>query len=100
MPDSNFLAQAQSAGNTGTFTYDRLVGILNYLVTNALILGEMVAWGAIVYYGVRMAMSKNDATQYGNARKALIKACIGAALIFGVYVVIATVQNAAQTLTN
>lgn len=102
MLDSNLIAQAggEPLGNTGSFTYERLVDVLNYLVTNALILGEIVAWGAIVYYGVRMSLAKAEPKKFTDAKNALIKACIGAALILGVYVVIATVQNAAQTLTN
>lgn len=88
-------------GNTNSdFTYDRLVGILNYLVENALLLGGLIAVGAIVYYGMRMSMARSEPKNYLEAKESLIKAVIGAALIFGVYTVINTVQGLAGTLTN
>lgn len=82
------------------FTYDRLVGLLNYLVQNALILGEVIAFAAIIFYGLQMTASRGDAAKFGKAKDALIKACIGAALILGVYTILATVQGAAQSLTH
>lgn len=85
-------------GGTGEFTYDRLVAILNYLVTNALLLGGFIAVGAIVYYGLRMTLSKGEPTKFNEAKGMLIKACIGAAIIFGVYTIIATVQGAARSI--
>ncbi len=82
------------------FTYDRLVAILNYLVTNALILGGIIAVAAVIFYGFRMSLSRGDATQFTAAKNNLIKAVIGFALIAGVYTVIATVRGAADTLTH
>jgi hypothetical protein len=102
MPASNLLADVPTPlGNTGSaFTYDRLVQILEYLALNALILGEALAWAAIVFYGVRMTMARADPKIFNDAKSSLIKACIGAALILGVYVVISTVKGAAETLTQ
>lgn len=103
MPANNLLADIQTTplGDTGgSFTYERLIEILNYLVMNALMLGEALAWGAIVFYGVQMTLARAEPKKFTDAKNALIKACIGAALIFGVYVIIATVQNAADTLTK
>ena len=104
MQGDNLLAQIPAntpLGNTGSeFTYARLVEILNYLVTNALMLGETLAWAAIVFYGVRMSMARAEPKKFTDAKNALFKAVIGAALIAGVYVVIATVRSAADTLTK
>jgi type IV secretory pathway VirB2 component (pilin) len=89
-------------GNTGSseFTYDRLVGILNYLVQNALLLGGFIAVAAIVFYGMQMSLARAEPKKFTEAKDALIKAVIGAILIFGVYTIINTVQGAANTLTN
>ncbi len=85
---------------TEGFTFDRLVELLNYLVLNALILGEVIAVSAMVYQGFRMAWSRGEPKDFLAAKEALIKVCIGAVLIFGVYTVIYTIQGAADTLTN
>lgn len=88
-------------GNTNSdFTYDRLVGIVRYLASTALILGGVLAMGAVVFYGFQMVMSKGDPTKVKSSRDNLIKAAIGAALIFGVFTVIKTIEGAANTLTN
>ena len=85
-------------GNTGGLSYDGVVASLNYVVSNALLLAGFITVGAIVYYGFRMTMSKGDPTKFNEAKGWLIKACIGAAIIFGVYTIIATVQGAAQSI--
>jgi hypothetical protein len=82
------------------FTYDKLVTMLNYLVRNVLLLGGFLATAAIIFYGFQMAISRGDPTAFGKAKNNLIKAAIGAVIIFGVYTIIATVQGAAQTLTQ
>lgn len=82
------------------FTYDRLVDLLNYLMRNALLLGGFLATGAIVFYGFQMVMAKDDAGKFSTSKGNLIKAAIGALLIFGAYTIIWTVRGAAQTLTQ
>ena len=82
------------------FTYDRLVSMLNYLVREVLLLGGFLATAAIIFYGFQMAISRGDAGAFGKAKNNLIKAALGAVIIFGVYTIIATVQGAAQTLTQ
>jgi len=95
------LLAATPLGNTGSeFTFDRLVNILWYLVENALLLGGFLAVGAIVYYGTRMALARANAAEFSANKDALIKAVIGALMIFGVYTIINTVQGAAGTLTK
>lgn len=84
------LAAAVPLGDTGGITYDKVVASLNYLVTNALLVGGFIAVGAIVYYGFRMTMSKGDPGAFTTARDHLVQACIGAAIIFGVYTIIAS----------
>lgn len=85
-------------GNTGGISYDNVVASLNYVVSNVLLLGGFIAVGAIVYYGLLMTLSKGDPTKFNEAKGWLIKACIGAAIIFGVYTIIATVQGAARSI--
>ncbi len=88
-------------GNTGDrFTYDQLVKILKYLASYALLFGGIVAMGAVVFYGFQMVMSKGDPGKFNEAKGSLIKAAIGAALIFGVFTIIATLQGAASSLNN
>lgn len=85
-------------GETGGITYDGVVASLNYVVSNVLLLGGFVAVGAMVYYGLRMAMARDNVSQFSEARGMLIKACLGALIIFGVYTIIATVRGAAQSI--
>jgi Type IV secretion system pilin len=95
------LLAAVPLGNTGSaFTYDRLVGIVEYLADTALLIAGTIAMGAVVYYGFMMTISKGDPGKFNEAKGHLIQAVIGAALIFGVYTVINTVQGAASSLTN
>jgi|GEM_PF-6952141 len=99
--NKNIFFAAVPLGNTNSaFTYDRLVGILEYLVLNALLLGEVIATLAIVFYGVRMATARTEPAKFNAAKESLIKAAIGAALIFGAYTVIYTIQGATDTLTK
>ncbi|MEK7637878.1 MAG: hypothetical protein AAB375_00410 [Patescibacteria group bacterium] len=93
-----WLAAATPLGDTGGISYDRVVASLNYIVENVLLIAGFIAVGAIVYYGFRMTMSKGDPTKFNEAKGWLIKACIGAAIIFGVYTIIATVQGAARSI--
>ena len=95
------LAHAQEVlGNTDTggWTFQRLKDTANYLVDWALRVLSVVAFGAIIWYGIKMTISRGDAAAFTAAKDGLIKACIGAAVIFGVYTIIATVQNAVQNL--
>lgn len=92
------LLAAAPLGKTGGITYDRLVNVLNYLVTNALILGGLIAVAMIVYYGFRMAISRDNASAFTAARDHLVQACIGAALIFGVYTIIATLYGLTHSI--
>lgn len=84
--------------DTGGLTYDGVVKSLNYVVTNVLLLAGFIIVGAIVYYGLRMSMARDKPEKFNEAKGMLIKAAIGAAIIFGVYTIIATVQGAAQTI--
>jgi hypothetical protein len=80
------------------FTYDRLVTLLTTLAGYALMLGGLVAIAAVVFYGLMMVVSRGDAAKFTTAKNNLIKAAIGALLIFGVYTVINTIEGAAHTL--
>lgn len=85
-------------GETGGISYDGVVASLNYVVENVLLIGGFIAVGAIVYYGLLMTLSKGDPAKFTAAKGMLIKACIGAAIIFGVYTIIATVRGAARSI--
>jgi len=88
-------------GNTNSdFTYDRLVGIVQYLAGTALILGGVLAMAAVVFYGLQMALAKGDAAKFSAAKSSLVKAALGAAIIFGVYTIINTIYGAANSLGN
>jgi TRAP-type C4-dicarboxylate transport system permease small subunit len=95
------LAQ-QPLGNTGNtdFTYARLVRIVVALVNIILQICELAAVGFIVWYGLRMVMSKGDPAKFSEAKKGLGLAIVGALVIFGVYTIIATVQGGVQGLGN
>lgn len=82
------------------FTYDRLVDIVYYLLKNAIIFGELLATAMIIYYGLRMAMSRGDAGAFSAAKDSLLKVLIGATIIFGVWVIIETIRNAVGALTG
>lgn len=86
--------------STDALGFDRVVAVLNYLVESALLLAGFLAVGAIVWYGLRMATAGGDATAFSKAKSYLIKACIGALIIFGVYTIINSIGGAADTLTK
>ena len=91
----------QPLGNTGSdFTYERLVTIVTELVNIFLRIAAVVAAGFIVWYGVRMVLSRGEPGKFSEARKGLLWAMLGAAVIFGVYTIIATVQKAVQSVGN
>jgi hypothetical protein len=77
-----------------------LVDILNYLVFNAFLLGEVIAWGAVIFYGFKMATARTDPKKFNEAKDSLLKALIGAAMIFGAYTVIYTIMRLAAGITN
>lgn len=87
----------QPLGDTGGgFTYQNLRNLVYGILGYALLLGEIAAVGFIVYYGMRMAISRDNAEAFKNAKFGLIKACIGAAIIFGAYVIINSIRAAVQ----
>ena len=97
----NILLAAVPLGNTNSsFTYDKLVAILNYLVMNALLLGDAIATLAIVFYGFRMATSRGDAAKFTAAKNAFLIALVGGLLLFGAYTIIYTIRGAADFITK
>lgn len=99
------IPQAVSAqeplGDVGSdFTYQKLVRIAERLVDYLLQLAELAAVGFIVYYGLRMVMSRGDPGQYAAAKKGLGLAILGAVVIFGVYTIIQTVRGGVQSIGN
>lgn len=52
----------------------------------------------IIWYGFKMMLAQGDPTAFGKARKGLLYAVIGIAVILGTYTIIATVGNAVAGL--
>ncbi|HXK36219.1 MAG TPA: hypothetical protein VJ553_01415 [Candidatus Paceibacterota bacterium] len=92
------LAQATPLGETGGISYNRLIAIVYALVKILLQVGEFAAVGFIVWYGLRMVMSKGDSTKFSAARKGLLLALLGAVIIFGAYVIVDSVQGAVESI--
>lgn len=88
-----------STGNTG-LTYTRVRELMYWASDVAIWIGSVGVFVAIVFYGFRMAISKGDAAAFSSARTGLFKSLIGAAIIFGVWSIIKTVQYAAGLLTG
>ena len=86
------LAQAKPLGETGDITYDRLVDLAYAIVKVLLQLGEIAAVGFIVYYGLRMVLSKGDPAKFTAARKGLLLALLGGVIVFGAYVLVDSIQ--------
>lgn len=82
------------------FTYQRLVTVASELVKIALRVLGFIGVILIVWFGLRMVTSRGDATKFGDARKGLLYAMGGLAVVFGVYTIIATVQKAVQSVGN
>lgn len=86
-------------GDTGSdFTYEKLVDIAEGLVNLLLQMLELVAVGAIVWYGLQMVLSRGDAAKFSKAKKGLGLAIVGALVIFGVYTIIATIRGGVQSV--
>ena len=79
-------------------TYERVIEIVDRVVGFILQMSGIAATVVTIYYGIRMVMAGGDEAAYANARKGFTWALIGSLVIFGVYTIIATVQNAANSL--
>jgi hypothetical protein len=82
------------------FTYQRLITIANELVKIALRIVGVIGVIMVVWFGLRMVMSRGDATKYGEARKGLLWSLVGLLVIFGVWTIIATIQGAVRSVGN
>ncbi len=79
-------------------TYEGLINTVYYLLQAVLQIADLAAVAAVVYYGIRMAIARGDATKFNDARKGLIYTIIGALIIFGVYTILATVRGAVGSI--
>lgn len=82
------------------WTFDKLVDLLRYLALLAFDLAGFVAAGFIIYYGVRMGLARDNATEFASAKSGLIKAALGLMVIAGVWTIIATVRGAVGSIGN
>jgi len=71
------------------FTYQRVVGILFGLVDLLLTAGLVLAVIMIIWYSIQIMTAKNML----KAKKGIFWAIVGAAVIIGVNVILATVAN-------
>jgi hypothetical protein len=71
-------------------------GVLNFLIYFA----SIAMTGFIIVAGLRMVMSRGDAAKFGDAKKMLYNALIGAAVILGVGLILNTIANFAQDPTG
>jgi len=65
-----------------------------------LLLGGFLAGAAVIFYGFQSDDNHAAMQRSSIPRRTIHKAAIGAVIIFGVYTIIATVQGAAQTVTQ
>ena len=79
-------------------TYEGLMNTVYSLLATILQMADLAAVAAIVWFGVRMALSRGDPAKFNEAKKGLIYACIGAVIIFGVYTILATVRGAVGSI--
>lgn len=93
-------AAAPTAAFAAEFTYDNLRRSMYYVLATILQLAGLAAVAAVVYYGIRMAVSRGDSAKFSEAKKGLLYALLGAAVIFGVYTILATVRGATDELTG
>ncbi len=75
-------------------TFDRVIGILTSFTCWFTQIALLLTVGAIVVYGLQMAISRDNVEMFTKAKKSLGWAIVGAFVIFGVYTIIATVANA------
>lgn len=97
------IALAAAAGNnvlgtTGTFTYAHLVNVIVALVLILVQIGGILGVGAIIWYGMMMALAGGDVAKFAAARKNLLYAFLGLLIILGVYTIIATVRGAVDSI--
>lgn len=94
-------ATTGTTGNSGLsgapgvdLTIQRVFDIFSTLICWFAQIAELIIIGAIIVYGIQMVLSRGNPEKFGEARKSLTFAVIGALVIFGVYTIIATVANA------
>ncbi len=94
------VAQASPVlGNTGSVTWDSVKTAIYNLLQTILIIAELFAVAAIVYYGFRIATGGGKSGEKSlSAQRGLWYAIIGALIIFGVYTILATVKGAATSI--
>jgi hypothetical protein len=81
-------------------TVTKVIDIVEYLVNAAITLMEIGAIGMIIYSGFKMATSRGDAKEFGNAKNMLLYAVIGLAVIFGVGIIVRTIAAFGQNPTS
>lgn len=87
-----WLPAAALAQGTEDFTYDRVVRILFGLANFLMNIGLVIAVIAIVWFGIQIMTSGGNATRYQEAKKSIIWAVVGAAIILGINTILATIE--------
>ncbi len=98
------LAQGPSAGNInvnipGSYDPKTPVGILGNFYQFALMLGGLIAFGAIVWGGIRYATSAGNPSGQSDARDQITQALLGLFLLVGAYIVLNFINPGLTTLS-
>lgn len=80
------------------FTFQNLLNLATNLAKILLELASVGSAVAVIWYGLRMAMARDDVAAFTAARKGLLLALVGVLIIFGVWTIIATVQGAVNSI--
>ena len=75
------------------FTYQKVVRILFGLVGFMFNIATLIAVIAIIWYGIQVMTAGGNAEKYRDAKKSVIWAVIGAAIIFGAGSLIKTIES-------
>ncbi|HXV27299.1 MAG TPA: hypothetical protein VD862_04745 [Candidatus Paceibacterota bacterium] len=82
----------------GKFTFDRVVGILYGLAEFLIRAALVIAVIAIIWYAILIMLSGSNPARHAEAKKGIWWAIIGAAVILGVEVIIATIKGVVDSL--
>ena len=77
-----------------------VVGFVEKIANYLLIVAGLLVVIYIVYGAIKMITSRGDSTAFGEGKKIVINALIGAAVIFGVGVIVNTIRNFAKEPTS
>lgn len=81
-------------------TWDGVMDRIYYLIAVLLQIAGFLAVAAVIVYGLKFVMAKEDPAKRTAAKKGLGYSIVGMLIIFGVYTILATVRGAVGALGN